>query len=75
MLAEELLKNNVEVIAADLQGHNDKVPPQARFVDFDMHNCEELTKNITDKDIDAVFHMAWAGSSGAARGDYALATW
>lgn len=54
LLAEELLKNNVEVIAADLQGHNDKVPPQARFVDFDMHNCEELTKNITDKDIDAV---------------------
>ncbi len=72
LLVEELLKNNVEVIAADLQGHNDKVPPQARFVDFDMHNCEELTKNITDKDIDAVFHMAWAGSSGAARGDYAL---
>ncbi len=72
LLVEELLKNGVEVIAADLQGHSNRIPSVARFVDFDMRNCSELAKKINDRDIDVIFHMAWAGSSGAARGDYAL---
>lgn len=72
LLVEELLKNSVEVIAADLHGHNDRIPSWARFVDFDMHNCKALAEKIHDRDIDAIFHMAWAGSSGPMRGDYAL---
>ena len=72
LLVDELIKNGVDVIAADLKGHNDKVSSQAKFVDFDMHNCNELIKKIADRDIDVVYHMAWAGSSGMARGDYAL---
>lgn len=72
LLVEKLLKNNVEVIAADLSGHNDRISPKARFVDFDMHSCELITEKIKDKDIDIMFHLAWAGSSGDARGDYTL---
>lgn len=72
LLVNKLIENEVEVIAADLQGHNDKVSSKARFVDFDMHHFEKLKDKITDRDIDVIFHMAWAGSSGDARGDYAL---
>ena len=39
LLVDELIKNGVDVIAADLKGHNDKVSSQAKFVDFDMHKC------------------------------------
>lgn len=72
LLVEKLIENNVEVIAADLCGQNDRISPKARFVDFDMHRCSELLSKIADRDIDVIFHMAWGGSSGILRGDYAL---
>lgn len=72
LLVEKLAENNIEVIAADLSEHNSRVSPKARFVEFDMLNSFELPSKIADRDIDVIYHMAWAGSSGDARGDYAL---
>lgn len=72
LLVSELLNNGVNVIAADLPGQNNRISPQARFVDFDMHDFGTLKNKVPDKDIDTMYHMAWLGSSGAARGDYTL---
>lgn len=72
LLTDELIKNGVEVIALDLQGHNNNIPKAAKTVEFDIHNCAELPHKIPDRDIDIIFHLAWIGSSGNARGNYAL---
>ncbi len=72
LLVEELLKKGIEVIAVGHNGHNNRVSSLARFVSLDMHDFREFADKIPDRDIDVVFHMAWAGSSGEARGDYAL---
>lgn len=72
LLIKELLDNGVQVIAADMEGHSDRIPVGARFVSFDMADFSSLKNAVTDKDIDVIYHMAWAGSSGPQRADYAL---
>lgn len=72
LLAEELLKNNIEVIAADREGCSANVPAGARFTAFDMSDFKTLKDSVADRDIDVMYHMAWTGSYGAARGDYSL---
>lgn len=72
LLTKKLLENGVEVIAADMPGCNDRIPDNARFVEFDMRDFSSLKCSVTDGDIDVIYHMAWVGSSGPARADYAL---
>lgn len=69
-LVKKLVSNDIEVIA--LSRRNENIPAGVRFVPFELSESQKLPEIIPDRDIDVVFHMAWAGSSGAARGDYAL---
>ena len=46
--------------------------PGVHIVCCDMANIEKLKDLIPDKDIDVCIHLAWEGSSGDARADYAL---
>lgn len=72
MLVKKLLDNSVEVIAADMVGHNSNIHPEARFVELDMRDFTSLKKSVLDTDIDAIYHMAWTGASGPSRADYSL---
>lgn len=72
LLVKKLLDNNIEVIAADMTGQNTNIPTQAKFIAFDMRDFSTLKNAVSDRDIDVMYHMAWAGSSGPARADYEL---
>ena len=72
LLVKKLLDNSVEVIAADLVGHNANIPKEARFVGFDMRDFTSLKKAVSDTDIDTIYHMAWSGPFGPDRADYSL---
>lgn len=72
LLVKKLTESGCEVIAADMPGCFGNIPAQARFVEFDMRDFSTLKSAVSDTDIDAVYHMAWCGSSGPARADYAL---
>lgn len=72
LLTKKLLENGVDVIAADMEGCCANIPEGARFVSFDMRDFSTLKTSVCDNDIDVIYHMAWAGSSGPARADYAL---
>lgn len=73
-LVRELLKNNVEVLALDREGCNGNIPSDVRFIPLDLLRSSMLPEIIPDRDIDVIYHMAWLGSSGAARADYGLQT-
>lgn len=70
LLTKKLLDEGIEVIAADMSGCNTNIPDGAHFIEFDMKNFGSLKSSVGDRDIDVLFHMAWAGSSGPARADY-----
>lgn len=72
LLIKKMLENGVEVIAADLKGCDCNIPKEAHFVTFDMTNFSSIKSSVPDTDIDVIYHMAWIGSSGSARGDYTL---
>lgn len=72
LLVKKLIENGVQVIAADMAGSNDRIPVEACFVEFDMKDFSTLKNAVTDSDVDTIYHMAWAGSSGPARSDYDL---
>lgn len=69
-LVLELLKNNVEVIAVDIEGCNNRIPSEARFVPVKSGDFSYLTSAVADRDIDAFYHIGWKGSAGNLRGDY-----
>lgn len=73
-LVKELIKNNIEVIALDLEGHDNNIPKSelVKFYSFDLTNAFELRKRMKEKNIDTFYHFAWAGSAGAARADATL---
>lgn len=68
-LVQELLKNNIEVIAVDFKKTNDSIPDDVRFIELDLAECEKLSKLIPDRDIDIFYHLAWMGVSGGLRTD------
>lgn len=72
LLTKMLLDNGVEVIAADLKNCDNNIPKDARFVAFDMKDFASLKSQISDTDIDVLYHMAWIGSTGTLRSDYTL---
>ncbi len=67
-LARDLIKNGIEVIAVDMEGHNKNLPSGARFIPHDLSENVSLSDKIPDRDIDVFYHLAWMGSSGAAVG-------
>lgn len=71
-LVKELMSNGVEVIALDRTGGCTNIPGEVRFVEHELADSQKLSEQITDKDIDVFYHLAWAGSAGCARADTAL---
>ncbi len=73
-LVNELIQNDVEVIAVDRKGANWSNLPNEKVtkVECDLADISELPHKIKDRDIDCLIHLAWAGVSGADRGDYSL---
>lgn len=72
LLVKKLIEKDISVIAADRIGCNNNIDPKAKFVDFDMKDFSQLKNKLSGADIDMIFHMAWHGSSGPERANYAL---
>lgn len=66
-LVRELLSQNVEVLAIIRPDSKNiqNIPEQVRTIECDIRNYIELPNRIIDRDIDAVFHIAWQGVSDA----------
>lgn len=73
-LVKELVNNGIEVVALDLEGHNNNLPKSdlVKFYPFDLTNAFEIKDRMKETEIDTFYHFAWAGSAGAARADVAL---
>ncbi len=71
-LVRELVTQGVEVIALDLTRTNDALPEGIRFIPHQLENSKALVELISDRDIDAFYHFAWAGSAGGERANTSL---
>ena len=73
-LVKELIANEIEVIALDLEGHNDNLPKNrfVRFYPFELSNVFKFKDRLKETDIDTFYHMAGSGSAGSARADVTL---
>ena len=60
VVAEWLLQQGHAVVVGDnlVRGHRDAVPPGAAFVQVDLLDGEQLTRELREHRIDAVVHMA-----------------
>lgn len=72
-LCKELSKQGVQVIAIIRNEEEDiskiKDIPNTSIVYCDLSDFRNLAKYICDRDIDALYHLAWVGSAGPLRGD------
>lgn len=68
-LVKKLIKENVEVIAIDLEENDKNIDPRARFVGCDLTNAYKLLKLIKEREVDVFYHFAWIGSAGEKRFD------
>lgn len=73
-LVRELIDNDVEVVALDLEGHNNNLPKDSRvkFYAFDLSDAYAVKTVLVKEAADIFYHFAWAGSAGPARADAAL---
>lgn len=73
-LTKELVNQGIEVVALDMEGHNNNLPDSdlVTFYPFSLDNATELKERLKERDFDTFYHFAWAGSAGAARADTAL---
>lgn len=73
-VTSELVSNGIEVIALDMEGHNDNLPDSdlVTFIPFSLDNIAAITEKISDRDIDTFYHFAWVGSAGASRSNTSL---
>lgn len=73
-LVKELVKNGIEVIAFDLEGHHGNLPdsPLVSFYPFDLADASGVKDVLINSETDTFYHFAWAGSAGAARADVSL---
>jgi UDP-glucose 4-epimerase len=60
VVAEELLKDGHDVVVYDnlYKGHRASVAPEAKFVEADLLDGEQLRRTLLDGQIEAVIHMA-----------------
>lgn len=72
-LVNELLKRNYHVVALDIR-FDDVLANDERVTCVNVMNKEvaALAKEISHRDYLCFFHLAWAGTSGPARADYAV---
>lgn len=73
-LVKELINSGIEVIALDMKGHDDNIPDNelVTFYPFSLEDAFGIRDSLADLGADTFFHMAWAGSAGAARADTVL---
>ena len=75
-LVKELVARDVEVFAIVKNKSSDITSlldlDKVRIVYCDLREIVNLNNLISDRDIDVFYHLGWAGSTGAARADYAL---
>lgn len=73
-LTRELVNHGIEVIALDMEGHDNNLPDSelVTFYPFSLDNAAELKDRLTECGCDTFYHFAWAGSAGAARADTSL---
>lgn len=73
-VCKELASRGVQVIAI-IKDRHEKVDnitdiPALRMIYCDLSNIVDLPDLVSDRDIDAFYHFAWAGSAGQLRGDF-----
>lgn len=73
-LIKTLQKNNIEVIAVvrNRDSKIDNLPENVRIVYCELDSISTLHELVTDRDIDAFYHLAWQGTSGSDRFNYQL---
>lgn len=62
-VVQELLKNNIEVIALvhSVQKREFGASPLLKLVPFDLEQASDLPEIIKDRDVDTFYHFAWNG--------------
>lgn len=75
-LLNEIAKDGAEIIAIirnqeEPIEHIKKIP-KVRIYYCELSEIDKLQEIVPDRDIDAVIHLAWAGSTGDARAEYNL---
>jgi UDP-glucose 4-epimerase len=62
---------NVIAIVRDKEENITKIKdiPRLKITYCDLSDFRNLSKYVEDRDIDALYHLAWVGSAGALRGD------
>lgn len=73
-LVKEMVNYGIEVIALDLEGHNDNIIKSelVTFYPFSLDNVDLIKEKLCDCGADTFYHFAWAGSAGSARADVSL---
>lgn len=75
-LLRELLSNDIEVLAIDINFSEDRIPKDTRITKMalSMENIKDLEEVIKFEDFDVFYHFAWVGSSGPLRADEIVQT-
>lgn len=73
-LIRELVSANVQVIALDMEGHDNNIPTSSlvTFFPMELKNITFLDSVLPFGEYDAFYHFAWAGSAGSSRVDVDL---
>lgn len=75
-LCKELSSQGIQVIAVVRSKYacidNIQDLPDIRIVYCELMNFKHLEEVIQDRDVDALYHLAWIGSAGFLRGDYQI---
>lgn len=73
-LVRELLSHGYQIYAIVRSGHHQNIPTDERIhiVSLELAHIGELPDILPAQPYDILFHMAWTGSAGAARGDTVL---
>jgi len=65
-ILQELYRQGVEVIALS-RFKKANIPSDVCWIEYDMANCKTVLEKIPAKEIDVIYHCAWAGVSGSSR--------
>lgn len=73
-LVRELINSNIEVIALDLDGHNEDLPDSklVSFYPFSLEKATEMVEQLKKEEADIFYNFAWGGSAGEARANTKL---
>lgn len=74
-LVKELVDHQIEVFAV-VKNEQSEIDglllPNVKILYCDLEHLDQIADQISDRDIDVLFHLGWAGSTGPDRADYAL---